>query len=122
MRSESDPWYEQPAFVEHGMPEDIGRGRIDLNEDPIEMIPADDPETEDHGADDIVVGDVAAIAGLLAKVNVSGEDDESGGEAASRGRHSAERSIREDHWHDDVLVKDSQYRHEALLEHPKNVF
>ncbi|KAL3693467.1 hypothetical protein R1sor_007118 [Riccia sorocarpa] len=66
------------------MPEDIGIGGIDLNEDLIEMIPADDPETEDGGADD----NVAAIAGLLAEVNVSG-DDESAGEAAPHGRHTS---------------------------------
>ncbi|KAL3687317.1 hypothetical protein R1sor_013626 [Riccia sorocarpa] len=77
MRPESDPWYEQPAYVEHGMPEDIGIGGIDLNKDLIEMILADDPETEDGGADE----NVAAVAGLLAEVNVSGDDD-SAGEAA----------------------------------------
>ncbi|KAL3697237.1 hypothetical protein R1sor_011313 [Riccia sorocarpa] len=74
MRPESDPWYEQPAYVEHGMPEDIGIGGIDLNEKPIEMIPTDDPETEDGGADE----NVAAIAGLLAEVNVSGDNDSAG--------------------------------------------
>ncbi|KAL3689617.1 hypothetical protein R1sor_015926 [Riccia sorocarpa] len=84
MRPESDPWYEQPAYVEHGMPEDIGIGGIDLNEDSIEMLPADDPETEDGGADE----DVAAIADLLAEPNVS-RDDDSAGEAASRGRHTS---------------------------------
>ncbi|KAL3676434.1 hypothetical protein R1sor_026382 [Riccia sorocarpa] len=83
MRPESDPWYEQPAYVQHGMPEDIGIGGIDLNEDPIEMIPADDPETEDGMADE----NGAAIAGLLAEVDVSG-DDESAGEEAPRGRHT----------------------------------
>ncbi|KAL3678830.1 hypothetical protein R1sor_021786 [Riccia sorocarpa] len=85
MRPESDPWYEQPAFVDQGMPEDIGIGGIDLNEDPIEMIPGDDPETKNHRADE----NVAAIAGLLSEVNVS-DDDESGGEAAPHGRHYAE--------------------------------
>ncbi|KAL3697796.1 hypothetical protein R1sor_011872 [Riccia sorocarpa] len=89
MRPESDPWYEQPAFVDHGMLEDIGIRGIDLNDDPIEMIPVDDPETENHGSDE----NVAAIAGLLAEVNVSG-DDESCGEAVPRGKHSAMRSIR----------------------------
>ncbi|KAL3697968.1 hypothetical protein R1sor_012044 [Riccia sorocarpa] len=84
MRPESDPWYEQPAYVEHGMPEDIGIGGIDLNENPIKMIHADDPETKDGGADE----NVAAIAGFLAEVNVSGDDD-SAGEAASRGRHTS---------------------------------
>ncbi|KAL3684769.1 hypothetical protein R1sor_002791 [Riccia sorocarpa] len=84
MRPESDPWYEHPAYVEHGMPEDIGIRGIDLNEDPIEMILADDSETEDGGAEE----NVTAIAGLLAEVNVSGDDD-SGGETASRGRHSS---------------------------------
>ncbi|KAL3696519.1 hypothetical protein R1sor_010595 [Riccia sorocarpa] len=84
MRPESDPWYEHPAFVEHGMAEDIGIGVIDLNEEPIEMIPADDLETEDGGPEE----NVAAIAGLLAEVNVLGDDD-SGGEAAPRGRHSS---------------------------------
>ncbi|KAL3695619.1 hypothetical protein R1sor_009695 [Riccia sorocarpa] len=79
MRPELDPWYEQPAYVQHAMLEDIGIGRIDLNEDPIEMIPADDPETEDGGADE----NVAAIAGLLAKVNVS-DDEQSAEEAAPR--------------------------------------
>ncbi|KAL3689889.1 hypothetical protein R1sor_016198 [Riccia sorocarpa] len=81
MEPKSDPWYEQPAYVEHGMPEDIGIGGIDSNEDPIEMIPADDPETKDGGADE----NVAAIAGLLAEMKVSG-DDNSAGEAAPRGK------------------------------------
>ncbi|KAL3688190.1 hypothetical protein R1sor_014499 [Riccia sorocarpa] len=89
MRPESDPWYEHPAYVEHGMAQDIGIGVIDLNEEPIEMIPSDDPETEDDGPEE----NVATIAGLLAEVNVSGDDD-SGGEAVSRGRHSSVRSIR----------------------------
>ncbi|KAL3679518.1 hypothetical protein R1sor_022474 [Riccia sorocarpa] len=90
MRPESDPWYEQPAYVEHGMPEDIGIGGIDLNEDPIEMIPADDPKTEDGGADE----NVAAIAGLLAEVNVSGDDDSVGEAAPVEDIHRRERTCK----------------------------